>query len=158
MINNNPKIATFEIEILIFVFFSLDMLIMHSSSVYPGLKLWRQNPSLDVKALALINPRYHLNLIAPLGWKQIKSGFETESIFSGHRVIKAMKPEWFISNCVRLTLTPWGRWLFNKVGPPVLSMKGVAVKLDSLDNVVLAANTMHLARVHRVSSVTGFTK
>lgn len=98
---------------------------MHSSAVYPVMKLWKEDPGL-VKSLVMLNP-------------------------AGHRVIKAMKPEWFISNLTRATLTPFGRWLFSVLGKPIISAKGVAVKTDDIDNVVLAANTMYLARSHRVS-------
>lgn len=106
------------------LFFRIDLAVMHSSAVYPCLKLWNEEPDL-MKSLVMINP-------------------------AGHRVIKAMKPEWFISNLTRMTLTPFGRWLFSAIGKPIIASKGVAVNVDDIDNVVLAANTMYLARSHRV--------
>lgn len=61
-----------------------------------------------------------------------------------------MKPEWFISNCARLNLTPVGRKIFNAVGQKLIATKGVAVKIDNLNNVIWACLTMFLAKVQRV--------
>lgn len=112
--------------------FRVDMAIMHSSSVYPSLNLWKEEPSL-FRSLVMINP-------------------------AGHRIIKAMKPEWFVSNMVRLNLTPFGRWLVNLFGQKVIASKGVAVKVDNIDNIMLASTTMFLAKVHRLKSYLSVVK
>ncbi|RWS27069.1 DUF1057 domain containing protein-like protein [Leptotrombidium deliense] len=102
----------------------IDMLVSHSSAVYPGLNLW-ESESLKIKSIALINP-------------------------SGHRRIKAMKPVWFIDNSVRAYLNPFGRWLYRKLGNKILSAKGVPVKINNIDNVLLSATTMFYSNVEKL--------
>lgn len=99
---------------------------MHSSAVYPTLKLWDGRKDL-VKSLVLINP-------------------------AGHRRIKAMKPEWFVSNLARVNMHPAGRKFFTVVGKKIAALFGVAVKVDGdhADNAVLACLTMYLAGVERL--------
>lgn len=71
---------------------TIDTLVLHSSACYPGLKLFRDASNLNIRSTVLINP-------------------------AGHRTIKAMKPEWFISNLVRLNLTQSGRKVFGLAKP-----------------------------------------
>lgn len=101
---------------------------MHSSAVYPCMKVWKDEPNL-FKSIVMINP-------------------------AGHRTIKAMRPEWFISNLARMNLTPLGRKIFNAVGKPFVATAGVAVSVDNLSNAVLACITMYLAQTSRVSDMS----
>lgn len=102
------------------------MAVMHSSAVYPTLKVWDDRPGL-FRSLLMINP-------------------------AGHRRIKAMKPEWFVSNLARVNMHPAGRKFFTAVGSKIASAFGVAVKVekDHADNAVLACTTMFLAKVERL--------
>ena len=99
---------------------------MHSSGVYPTLKVWDDRPGL-FRSLVLINP-------------------------AGHRRIKAMKPEWFVSNLARVNMHPAGRKFFTVMGSKIAAAFGVAVKVekDHADNAVLACTTMFLAKVERL--------
>ena len=102
---------------------------MHSSAVYPTLKVWDDRPGL-MRSLVLINP-------------------------AGHRRIKAMKPEWFVSNLARLNMHPLGRKFFTFVGARIAAAMGVAVKVEGnhADNAVLACTTMFLAKVERLEQL-----
>lgn len=105
----------------------VDVAIMHSSAVYPCMKVWKDEPNL-FKSIVMINP-------------------------AGHRTIKAMRPEWLISNLARMNLTPLGRKIFNAVGKPFVATAGVAVSVENLSNAVLACITMYLAQTSRVSDI-----
>lgn len=102
---------------------------MHSSAVYPTLQVWDERPDL-FRSLVMINP-------------------------AGHRRIKAMKPEWFVSNLARVNMHPAGRKFFTSVGAKIAALFGVAVKVDGghADNAVLAATTMYLAGVERLQQL-----
>lgn len=102
---------------------------MHSSAVYPTLSVWDERPDL-FRSLVMINP-------------------------AGHRRIKAMKPEWFVSNLARVNMHPAGRKFFTYVGAKIAAAFGVAVKVDGghADNAVLACTTMFLAGVERLEDL-----
>lgn len=104
----------------------VDVAVMHSSGVYPTLKVWDERPDL-FRSLVMINP-------------------------AGHRRIKAMKPEWFVSNLARVNMHPLGRKFFSSAGSKIASAFGVAVKVekDHADNAALACMTMFLAKVQRL--------
>lgn len=104
----------------------IDVAVMHSSAVYPTLKVWDDRPGL-LRSLVMINP-------------------------AGHRRIKAMKPEWFVSNLARVNLHPLGRKFFSSMGSHIAAAFGVAVKVekDHADNAALACLTMFLAKVERL--------
>ncbi|RWS12211.1 DUF1057 domain containing protein-like protein, partial [Dinothrombium tinctorium] len=103
----------------------IDLVVSHSSSVYPALHLWDEGVP-KVKSLALINP-------------------------AGHRRIKAMKPKWFIDGSVRVYLNPLGRWIYRKLGNTILTLQGVPVKINNIDNVLLSATTMYHSEVHKLT-------
>jgi hypothetical protein len=108
------------------LFGRIDVAVMHSSAVYPTLKVWDERPGL-MRSLVMINP-------------------------AGHRRIKAMKPEWFVSNLARTNLHPLGRKFFSNMGSKIAAAFGVAVKVDKehADNAALACLTMYLAKVERL--------
>ena len=63
-----------------------------------------------------------------------------------------MKPKWFIDGSVKAYLNPVGRWIYRKLGPMILSLKGVPVKIDNVDNVLLSATTMYFSGIEKVLS------
>lgn len=80
---------------------------------------------IEIKAVALFNP-------------------------AGHRLPKSMKPEWFKCGSVRIYQHKLGRSLFGKLGPAFLTVVGVPVRVDNMDNVMLSATVMRNSRCHRV--------
>lgn len=80
---------------------------------------------IEIKAVALFNP-------------------------AGHRLPKSMKPTWFKCGSVRIYQHKLGRSLFGKLGPAFLTVVGVPVRVDNMDNVMLSATVMRNSRCHRV--------
>ncbi|RWS26338.1 DUF1057 domain containing protein-like protein [Leptotrombidium deliense] len=104
----------------------IDLLVTHSSAIYPSALLWESNTSPDITAIAMINP-------------------------SGHRRIKAMRPKIVTSPVVRVYQNKYGRFLVRKFGSHVLSVTGCAVKHNNMDNVILSATTMVYSRFKTLS-------
>lgn len=105
---------------------SVDCAMVHSAGVFPLMKLWHDK-TFDIKSLLLINP-------------------------SGHRTIKAMRPEWLINSLLRVNLNPPGRWLYSKFGH--LIAQAAKVKVDASkeasDDAVLACLTIYMAGIDRM--------
>jgi len=80
---------------------------------------------IEIKAVALFNP-------------------------AGHRLPKSMKPTWFKCGSVRVYQHKLGRSLFRKLGPSFLTVIGVPVRVDNMDNVMLSATVMRNSRCQRV--------
>lgn len=80
---------------------------------------------IEIKAVALFNP-------------------------AGHRLPKSMKPTWFKCGSVRIYQHKLGRSLFRKLGPAFLTVVGVPVRVDNMDNVMLSATVMRNSRCQRV--------
>lgn len=81
--------------------------------------------AIEIKAVALFNP-------------------------AGHRLPKSMKPTWFKCGSVRIYQHKLGRSLFRKLGPAFLTVIGVPVRVDNMDNVMLSATVMRNSRCQRV--------
>lgn len=82
---------------------------------------------IEIKAVALFNP-------------------------AGHRLPKSMKPTWFKCGSCRIYQHKLGRSLFRKLGPAFLTIVGVPVRVDNMDNVMLSATVMRNSKCHRVAS------
>lgn len=82
---------------------------------------------IEIKAVALFNP-------------------------AGHRLPKSMKPTWFKCGSVRIYQHKVGRYWFRKLGPAFLTVIGVPVRVDNMDNVMLSATVMRNSRCQRVVS------
>lgn len=80
---------------------------------------------IEIKALALFNP-------------------------AAHRLPMSMKPVWFKCGSVNVYQHKLGRSLFRKLGPAFLTVIGVPVKVDNMDNVMLSATVMRNSRCQRV--------
>jgi pimeloyl-ACP methyl ester carboxylesterase len=80
---------------------------------------------IEIKAVALFNP-------------------------AGHRLPKSMKPTWFKCGSVHVYQHKLGRSLFRKFGPAFLTVVGVPVRVDNMDNVMLSATVMRNSRCQRV--------
>lgn len=80
---------------------------------------------IEIKAVALLNP-------------------------AGHRLPKSMKPTWFKCGSVRIYQHKLGRSLFRKLGPAFLTVVGVPVRVDNMDNVMLSATVMRNSKCQRV--------
>ena len=81
---------------------------------------------IEIKAVALLNP-------------------------AGHRLPKSMKPTWFKCGSVHVYQHRFGRSLFRKFGPAFLTVVGVPVRVDNMDNVMLSATVMRNSKCQRVS-------
>lgn len=81
---------------------------------------------IEIKAVALFNP-------------------------AGHRLPMSMKPTWFKCGSVRIYQHKIGRYWFRKLGPAFLTIVGVPVKVDNMDNVMLSATVMRNSKCPRVS-------
>lgn len=81
---------------------------------------------IEIKAVALLNP-------------------------AGHRLPMSMKPTWFKCGSVRIYQHKIGRYWFRKLGPAFLTVVGVPVKVDNMDNVMLSATVMRNSKCTRVS-------
>lgn len=80
---------------------------------------------IEIKAVALFNP-------------------------AGHRLPKSMKPTWFKCGSCRIYQHKLGRSLFRKLGPAFLTIVGVPVRVDNMDNVMLSATVMRNSKCQRV--------
>lgn len=80
---------------------------------------------IEIKAVALFNP-------------------------AGHRLPKSMKPTWFKCGSVHIYQHKLGRSLFRKFGPAFLTVIGVPVHVDNMDNVMLSATVMRNSKCQRV--------
>lgn len=104
----------------------IDLVVSHSSAIYPTVLLWRDADAPDIRSFAFLNP-------------------------SGHRRIKAMKPKIVTAVFVRVYQNKLGRTLMRTFGTTVLSVTGCPVRPDNMDNVILSATTMVYSRFHQVS-------
>lgn len=80
---------------------------------------------IEIKAVALFNP-------------------------AGHRLPKSMKPTWFKCGSVHVYQHKLGRSIFRKFGPAFLTVIGVPVHVDNMDNVMLSATVMRNSKCQRV--------
>lgn len=80
---------------------------------------------IEIRALALFNP-------------------------AGHRLPKSMKPTWWKCGSVHIYQHKIGRYWFRKLGPACLTVIGVPVRVDNMDNVMLSATVMRNSKCHRV--------
>lgn len=80
---------------------------------------------IEIKSIALLNP-------------------------AGHRLPMSMKPTWFKCGSVRIYQHKIGRSLFRKLGPAFLTVVGVPVRVDNMDNVMLSATVMRNSKCPRV--------
>ena len=80
---------------------------------------------IEIKAVALLNP-------------------------AGHRLPMSMKPAWFKCGSVPIYQRKLGRSLYRKLGPTFLTIIGVPVRVDNMDNVMLSATVMRNSRCQRV--------
>lgn len=69
---------------------------------------------------------------------------------AAHRLPKSMKPAWFKCGSVRVYQHKLGRSLFRKLGPAFLTVVGVPVRVDNMDNVMLSATVMRNSKCQRV--------
>lgn len=69
---------------------------------------------------------------------------------AGHRLPKSMKPTWFKCGSVHIYQHKLGRSLFRKFGPAFLTVVGVPVRVDNMDNVMLSATVMRNSKCQRV--------
>lgn len=97
---------------------------MHSSACYPALQLWSERQDL-IKSLVIMNP-------------------------SGHRTIKAMKPEWYTAFAAHVNSHPIGKKLFKAMGGTKV-FRGVRNDPRNAENAILACQTMHFARNQRMT-------
>lgn len=109
-----------------FSFLRIDLLVSHSSAVYPTVLLWKDEDAPEIKSIAFLNP-------------------------SGHRRIKAMRPKIVTSVAVRVYRNRLGRGIVRTFGTTVLSITGCPVRPDNMDNVILSATTMVYSKFRHVS-------
>ncbi|CAG2113591.1 unnamed protein product [Medioppia subpectinata] len=100
----------------------IDVMIAHSSAIYPTTMLWCDQKGPRIESFVLLNP-------------------------GGHRRIKAMRPVWYTEGGVKVYQNKWGRTLFQIFGTAFLNItKTVTVKADNMNNVILSASTMRYSR------------
>lgn len=104
----------------------IDVAMMHSAGVYPGMKLWYERPEL-IKSLVLLNP-------------------------SGHRRCKGMKPAVWIDLLAQMNLSRTGRLLWQRFGATAISLLGHAAKIskEETDGSITAMLGMYMAGVERL--------
>lgn len=96
----------------------IDLLLAHSSSVYPATLLMCEQQRIDIKSVAFFNP-------------------------AGHRRIMAMRPAWFTEGSVKVYQNKLGRFIFKLFGKSFIkATNSVTVKPESMNNVILSAQTM----------------
>lgn len=98
----------------------IDLLLSHSSSVYPTALLLCDETSakLQIKSVALFSP-------------------------AGHRMIKGMRPAWFTEGSVKVYQNKFGRLIYRIFGKGFIKVTHtVTVKPESMNNVILSAQTM----------------
>lgn len=104
----------------------IDLLISHSSSIYPTCMLLCEQQSIDIRAVSFFNP-------------------------PGHRRIVGMRPAWFTEGSVKVYQNKWGRRVFKAFGKGFLkTTNAVRVKPDSMNNVMLSAQTMRYSDFGRL--------
>uniref|UniRef100_A0A6G1SKN3 Uncharacterized protein n=1 Tax=Aceria tosichella TaxID=561515 RepID=A0A6G1SKN3_9ACAR len=69
---------------------------------------------------------------------------------AGHRLPKSMKPTWYKCGSVRVYQHKLGRSIYRKLGPAFLTVVGVPVRVDNMDNVMLSATVMRNSKCQRV--------
>jgi len=104
----------------------IDLLVSHSSAIYPTALLWSDQNAPYINSIAFINP-------------------------SGHRRIKAMRPKMLTSVFVRVYQKQLGRAFMRLLGTTVLSITGCPVRPDNMDNVILSATTMVYSKFRYLS-------
>ena len=103
---------------------NVDMLVTHSSGVYPSLYLWNNlrdmpdNRLKEIRSFAFFSP-------------------------PGSRRIKAMRPKWFTEAVGRFYCNEIGRKVLRFTGAKVFKLAGVQMKLDNIDNLLVACVTMN---------------
>lgn len=108
---------------------NVDMLITHSSGVYPSLYLWnnlREMPDNRLKEIG------SFTFFSP----------------PGYRRIKAMRPKWFTQGIGDFYSTEFGRKVFRFTGAKMFKLAGVQLKLDNIDNLLIACVTMNNSKEH----------
>lgn len=105
------------------------MLLTHSSGVYPSLYLWNnlrempENRLKEIKSFAFFSP-------------------------PGSRRIKAMRPKWFTQSVGDFYCTEYGRKMLRFTGAKIFKLAGVQLKLDNIDNLLIACVTMNNTKEH----------
>lgn len=108
---------------------NVDMLLTHSSGVYPSLYLWNtlrdmpDNRLREIKSFAFFSP-------------------------PGSRRIKAMRPKWFTQSVGDFYCTTYGRKMLRFTGAKIFKLAGVQLKLDNIDNLLIACVTMNNTKEH----------
>ena len=118
-----------SLSLPLFSLLRIDLLVSHSSAVYPTALLWKDVEGPEIKSIAFLNP-------------------------SGHRRIKAMRPKIVTSVAVRVYRNRLGRGICRTFGTTVLSITGCPVRPDNMDNVILSATTMVYSKFRHVSPMS----
>ena len=106
--------------------FRIDVMLAHSSAIYPTTLLWCDPNGPLMKSFVFLNP-------------------------GGHRRIKAMRPTWYTEGSVKVYQNKLGRTLFQTFGTAFLNLtKTVTVKADNMNNVILSASTMRYSGFKQV--------
>nr|XP_027204498.1 uncharacterized protein LOC113798201 [Dermatophagoides pteronyssinus] len=101
---------------------SIDLILSHSSSIYPTVRLLCDQNDVHVNAVAFFNP-------------------------VGHRRIQAMRPAWFTEGSVKIYQNKFGRTVYQIFGKGFIKVTGsVTVRPDSMNNVMLSAQTMRYSK------------
>jgi len=95
----------------------VDLLVSHSSAIYPTLLLWKDTSAPCIKSIAFLNP-------------------------AGHRRIKAMRPMWMTDGSVRVYQNKFGRFVFKVFGTTFLAIVGAPVRVDNMNSIMLSLTTM----------------
>src|SRR6218665_208048 len=104
----------------------MDLLMAHSSAVYPATMLMCESPQLSIRSLVLFNP-------------------------AGHRRIQAMRPAWFTEGSVKVYQNKFGRAVFKVFGKSFIKVtNSVTVKPESMNNVMLSAQTMRYSNYQQL--------
>lgn len=127
----------------------IDLLVSHSSAVFPSLIILMNGS----KAAINIKQQQQAGKVAPVIVK-FEQPIEIGSLAllnpAGHRLPMSMKPSWFKCGSVRFYQHKLGRSLFRKLGPSFLTVVGVPVRVDNMDNVMLSATVMRNSKCKRV--------
>lgn len=101
------------------------MVIFHSNGVYPGMKLWHDEPG-RVKSIVMVHP-------------------------AGHEPVRPMRPTWVVGTIVKINLTSLGRKMYYAIGRPLVKLLKLPLKMDDMQEALVAGQAMFLARIERVS-------
>ena len=105
-------------------------MLAHSSSVYPAVKLLCDATNINIKSAIFFNP-------------------------AGHRRIMAMRPAWFTEGSVKVYQNKLGRMVFKMFGKSFIKATNtVTVKPESMNNVILSAQTMRYSNYKEVTLTT----